>query len=360
MRILALPRDAANPYQDLLYGEMRRLGAHVSYAGELTRLYTANLLLKPAELVLRRLTGARVIHIHWVYTFWLPGSNRFPVLRRVAEAWFSVWLWTARVLGYRLVWTAHNVLPSSPVFADETRMRRRLVEACDLVLLHSESTLGQLAELGIVPRTSMIIPHGPFVSGVSPDSLRTPGTGPGPRRLLFFGKVRRYKGVEDLLEAFAGLPADLDARLIVAGDCGEPSLAAAVAELARQCANRVETRLEHIPEGELSRVFAEADVVVLPFRKITTSGSVMLALCHGRPVVIPDLPGLAHLPDGAVSRYDGSVHGLAGALADIAGADPSILAKMSAEAYSYCASISWGEIADATLSAMQQLLHEKS
>lgn len=359
MRVLALPRDDANPYQDLLYGAMRRLGAEVSYAGLMTRSYTVNLALQPVELLLRRLGGTRVIHLHWVYDFWFPGSARFPFLRRVAEVWFSVWLWTARVLGYRLVWTAHNVLPASPVFADDSRMRRKLVDACALVLLHSESTLDQLAELGILPRRSVVIPHGPFATDVSPDLLRTPGTGPGPRSLLFFGKLRRYKGVEDLLEAFARLPADLDARLAVAGDCSEESLATDIDELARRCQGRAETRLEHIPEGELSRMFAAADVVVLPFRKITTSGSVLLALSHGRPVVIPELPGLAHLPDSAVVRYDGTVHGLEGALADMARADPSVLAKMSAEAYSYCASISWDEIAKATLSSMKLLFPEK-
>lgn len=360
MKVLVLPRDVANPYQDLLYGEMRRLGAEVRYAGLLTRSYTVNLALQPVELLLRRLGGTRVIHLHWVYDFWFPGSARFPFLRRLAGTWFSVWLWTARVLGYRLVWTAHNALPASPVFADDARMRRKLVDACHLVLLHSESTLGQLAELGIVPRRSVVIPHGPFAPEVSPDLLRTPGTGPGPRCLLFFGKLRRYKGVEDLLEAFARLPADLDVRLIVAGDCSEESLATAITELAGRCQGRVETRLEHIPESELSRMFATADVVVLPFRNITTSGSVLLALCHGRPVVIPDLPALAHLPDAAVVRYDGTVHGLEGALADMARADASVLAKMSDEAYSYCASISWDEIAKATLSNMKSLFPDRS
>ena len=62
----------------------------------------------------------------------------------------------------RLVWTAHNVLPLAPVFADDLRARRRLVAACDLVIAHSKATLDQLADQGIVPRRSAIIPHGPF------------------------------------------------------------------------------------------------------------------------------------------------------------------------------------------------------
>ena len=356
MKILALPFDGTNPYQSLLYSEMRRRGAKVSYIGRLTRSYTLNLLLQPLELAVRRATQARlVLHLHWVYDFALHGSFRFPFLRRVAEAWFTVWLWTVRLLGIRLVWTAHNVLPSSPVFADDLRARRQLVAACDLVLVHSQSTLTKLGELGIVPRKSAVVPHGPFTVGVSPESLRIPGTGGGPRRLLFFGKVRQYKGVEDLLAAFAALSPDLDVRLVVAGECSDLPLATSITEVASQSAGRVDVRLEHIPEHELSQLFAEADVVVLPFREITTSGSVMLALCHGRPLVVPDLPGLAHLPDDAVTRYDGTVTGLAGTLADMSAADALVLAKMSAGAYAYCSAVSWKEIAKATLDSMEQL-----
>lgn len=359
MKILALPRDDLNPYQDLLYSEMRRSGVQINYVGLLTPSYTLNLLLQPLELVVRRLTGARLLHLHWVYSFALYGSIRFPFLKRVTQVWFALWLWTVRRLGIRLVWTAHNTLPSSPVFADDLRARRQLVAACDLVLAHSRSALTQLAELNIVPRRSAVIPHGPFTVAVSPESLRTPGTGLGPRRLLFFGKVRQYKGIEELFKAFAELPPDLNVRLTVAGECTDLPLAAMITELARKSSGRVEIRLERIPDDELFQLFADADVVVLPFRQITTSGSAMLALCHGRPLVVPDLPALAHLPDGAVTRYDGTVSGLTDALAEVTVADASVLARMSAMAYAYCSAINWSEIAEATLDNMQQLLGDR-
>ena len=354
MKILAFPRDAVNPYQALLYGEMRHYGVQARYLGLLTPSYTLNRLLQPLELMVSRLAGVRLIHIHWVYAFTFPASDRYPFLRRIAQIYFAVWLRIVRLLGFRLVWTAHNVLPSSPVFADDVRGRRQLAAACDLVLAHSESTLTDLAKLGVVPRKSAVIPHGPYIVAGSPESLRVPGTGRGPRRLLFFGKVRPYKGLEDLLEAFTALPPDLDVRLTVAGECSGP-LVVTTTELAQQSPGRLETRLHHIPDDELSQLFADADVVVLPFRQITTSGSAILALCHGRPLVVPDLPGLIHLPDGAVTRYDGTVSGLIGALTDVGTADAAVLAKMSAEAYAYCSAISWGEIARATLDNLKQL-----
>ena len=88
IRMLVLPRDP-NPYQGLLYGALGRLGVRVRYLGELTRSHTVNLLLLPAELAWHRMAGARVVHLHWVSaTFTLPGARRFPVLRRLGQAWF--------------------------------------------------------------------------------------------------------------------------------------------------------------------------------------------------------------------------------------------------------------------------------
>ena len=172
---------------------------------------------------------------------------------------------------------------------------------------------------------------------------------------MFFGKVRSYKGVDTLLEAFAALPPDLDAHLTVAGECGDISLAAELTELASRSSDRVTLRLQWFPEEEASRLLQSADVMILPYREITTSGSAMLALGHGLPLVVPDLPGLAELPDDAVIRYDGTAQGLRGALASIILADPSELATMSAAAYAYCAVTSWSEIAERTLCEIAML-----
>lgn len=355
MRILVLPREETNPYQDLLYGEMLSHGVQISYLARLSPSHTVNLLLLPAEAAIRRLGGVRVVHLHWAYAFSVPFLARFRLARRATEAWFVIWLWTLRLLGMRLVWTAHNVLPLAPVFANDLRARRRLVARCSLVIVHSEATLEQLARLGIVPRRSVIIPHGPFYSPIDLSSLRTPGHGQGPRQLLFFGKMRPYKGVDTLLAAFAALPPDLDVHLTVAGECSDGQLRAELAEFADRSGGRVTLQLERVPENQVTALLQQADAMVLPYRQITTSGSGVLGLCHGRPLVVPDLPGLAELPDDAVLRYDGTVQGLADALTSIAAADAAVLAKMSAAAFAYCAATSWSEIAKRTLVAIDEM-----
>ncbi|HUZ38671.1 MAG TPA: glycosyltransferase family 4 protein [Streptosporangiaceae bacterium] len=358
MKLLVLPREQSSPYQRLLYTELRRQGAAVSYLGELTPSHLLNLLLLPLELAVRRLGGARLVHLHWVHRFVLPGGGRFPVLRGVAYGWFVLCLAAVRLLGLHLVWTVHNALPHEPVFTDDTRARRRLARSCDLVIVHTPSALAELAAFGAVPRASAVIPHGPLLPPVPSESLRTPGAGDGPRRFLFFGKVREYKGVEDLLAAFAALPGGTAAHLTVAGECWDPDLRPALMALARPLGDRVTLRLERVPDGELTGLLADADVVVLPYRRITTSGSAMLALAHGRPLIVPDLDSLADLPDQAVLRYDRTVPGLTAALLRACGASAGTLAAMSAAGGDFAGAVPWPRIAAMTMSELNAVLGE--
>jgi glycosyltransferase involved in cell wall biosynthesis len=354
VKILVLPKDDFNPYQSLLYNEMHSLGARIAYGARLTPSHTLNQLLLPIETVGRRMTGTRLAHIHWTFVFGIYGESRYPFLRRVAQGWFYLWLWVLRMAGMRLVWTAHNVLPLTSCFADDLAARRRLVAAADLVIAHSRATLTELGGLGIVPRNSVVIPHGPY--RVAREQLRIPASTPGPRRFLFLGAVEEYKGVDNLLTAFAGLPPNLDVQLTVAGRCGDPSLKALLYELAGRSPRPVEFRLEHIPDEEVPKLLESADAIVLPYRRSSTSGSALLALSHGRPLVLPDLPGLAELPDDAIIRYDTTTQGLTNALTDLARADSAVLAKMSGAGYAYCESISWESIAQKTFDAMSLIL----
>jgi glycosyltransferase involved in cell wall biosynthesis len=355
MRLLVLPRDA-NPYQGLLYREMERLGVQVRYIGELTPSHTLNLLLLPLELGVWRMSGARLVHLHWVFIFSLPGAQRFPAMRWLAYGWFLIWLKACRALRMRLIWTAHNVVPHEPVFGDDIAARRALVRASDLVLAHSESTLAELSVLGAVPRRYAIIQHGPMVSRPSSSVLRLPGTPDGPRRFLFFGRIQEYKGVEDLLVAFLAMPDHNRAQLTIAGQCDDLELKSQLCALAQRNAVGITLRMERVPDDEVTQMFAAADVVVLPFRRVTTSGSAMLALSYGRPLIVPNIGGLADLPDQVALRYDGDVSGLSHALAQMACADCETLAAMSAAASNYAYKVTWQEIARRTIYEMSSLI----
>ena len=180
------------------------------------------------------------------------------------------------------MWTAHNVLPHAPVFADDAAARRALIASSRLVLVHTPSALAGLATLGAVPSRSVVIPHGPLAPVLPGGSMRAPGTGRASRQVLFFGKFLGYKGVEVLIAASAGATPRMP--VIMAGRCDDPVTRARLSALAQASHKPVALRLERqIPDQDMASLFESADVVALPYRRVTTSGCAMLALAYGRP-----------------------------------------------------------------------------
>jgi glycosyltransferase involved in cell wall biosynthesis len=342
VKIAVFPRDP-NPYQELLYREMRALGDEVRYVGRLTGSHTLNLLALPAELAVLRARGYRVLHLHWTFGFALPWATG-PALRRLSRLWFEVVLLTLACLGYSLVWTAHNVLPHDPVFDDDRAARRRLLAACDLVIAHSPDALRELSEIGALPAATAVVPHGPM-SAPGLEALAPPRA-LQPRTVLFVGRITRYKGIEDLLAALREL--DSPVRVVVAGACEDPELRRDLLAAASALGETVSLQLGFIEEPELVRVLGEADAVVYPFRSVTTSGSLMLGLAAGRPVIVPDLPALRDVSDAAAIRYEPGVAGLRAALDQVARAPQETLRAMGAAARELSDRRSWPEIAART------------
>ena len=97
--------------------------------------------------------------------------------------------------------------------------------------------------------------------------------------------MRPYKGVTELLSAFAALP-DADARLVIAGKALDDAYAARVTALAA-ADDRVRLDLGFVPDDELQVYLRAADVVATPFLEIFTSGSVLLAMSFGKAVIAP-------------------------------------------------------------------------
>jgi glycosyltransferase involved in cell wall biosynthesis len=124
------------------------------------------------------------------------------------------------------------------------------------------------------------------------------------RVLLFFGYIRRYKGLHVLLEAFARLPKEGNIRLLVVGEYYDDA-----AEYQKQIeesdlADRVTVIGRYVPNDEVRVFFSAADAVVLPYLSATQSGISQIAFHFETPVIYTDVGGL-----GETVR-DG-VHGMA-------------------------------------------------
>jgi glycosyltransferase involved in cell wall biosynthesis len=111
--------------------------------------------------------------------------------------------------------------------------------------------------------------------------------------VLFFGYIRPYKGLDNLIRAFPRvLEAEPDTTLLIVGECyGDVTTYTDLVE-AEGIAGRTMFVSKYVANEEIEPYFKAADVVALPYNSATQSGIVMLAYGFGRPVVTTDVGGL--------------------------------------------------------------------
>ena len=257
----------------------------------------------------------------------LPPKRPRPILhfQWAAVPAFDMWIWKSlKLAGYRLVLTAHDILPHDsqrPPLGQE-----RLYNIPHRLIVHTRSLAQELVER--FPDTAervRLIPHGTLFDDVpecSRDvarrSLGLPSDAPVA---LFFGLIEPYKGVECLIRAFSQVVQDLpEARLLVAGkpNTSIESFPGLIAELGM--ADNIGTDLSFIPTERVPLYFGAADVVVLPYLEASQSGVLLAAYRFGRPVIVTETGGL---PDTVEPGENGLVvapgdeHALAAALIEL-------------------------------------------
>jgi glycosyltransferase involved in cell wall biosynthesis len=182
----------------------------------------------------------------------------------------------------RVVVVAHNVFPHERHFGDAVLVRALLSRAA-AVLVHSPE-LASLARTVVNNRTTEVVvadipPHLP----AQPLARRPISDADQPfNRILFFGTVRPYKGLDVLLRAMVNVPG---VKLVVAGDIwsGVSGLRDQIAELG--LLDRVMLRPSYVAGSEIPGLFRDVDALVLPYRAGTASQNVLLAHAMGVPVI---------------------------------------------------------------------------
>jgi len=179
-----------------------------------------------------------------------------------------------------------------------------LLKAADGFVVHSGSERARLEALAGLRPVGMA-PLPPLHAGEFGDPAVAVRGGTAVFRLLFFGFVRPYKGVEDLLEALVAVCRQAPVELTIRGECWggmHRTLVARVHELGLD--GKVHVFDTYTPDDQLAGVFAGCDAVVLPYRSATGSGVVSLAHQFARPAIVTDV---GSLPEAVVQGCNGWV-----------------------------------------------------
>jgi glycosyltransferase involved in cell wall biosynthesis len=228
--------------------------------------------------------AGRLVH-QWWHPWFAPAT--LVLLRRLARQ------------GIPTTVVCHNVLPHEPLPAARLATRSALGPA-DRILVHGLSDADLASTLW--PGAQVVVhPHPPYRNLAGPRLERGAaraklGLPAGEPVVLFFGHVRGYKGLDDLVEAMAivthRIPA---ARLAVVGEFyeGRDSLRRRIGEL--ELEERVTVIDRYVADDEVGTWMRAAHLVALPYRSATGSGVMGIARAAGVPVVstrVGDLPDL--------------------------------------------------------------------
>ena len=336
------PSIAQNPYQRLLYDHVSKQGVELVDHAEFKLPW-----------LWRNRGEVRLLHFHWPqsYYLWLWG----PVWARTPLSWlrlilFRVRLASARLLGYRILWTVHQVYPHETVSRWIDRLAgRALARACHRLIAHDRTTAERIErELGVEATRVTILAHGSYGGVYRPGRERQAmrvalDLAPDLFVFLSFGHVRQYKDLDFLLSAFREVEHPGVALLVA----GLPLDEASVESVRRAAARdpRVRLLLEFVPEEGVAELFAACDAAVVARSDGGTSGALVLALSLGLPVVAVNAPTYADLLGGGKAGWlfdSGSQPSLAATLAEAA-SDPEGAVRRASEARAVAQGLRWEE-----------------
>jgi glycosyltransferase involved in cell wall biosynthesis len=263
----------------------------------------------------------------WPLSWWRVTQDwkAWPPDRMVMQWWvpfmapMTAWLLTrVKRLGIHSTLICHNVLPHEEKVIDTALIKFALSRA-DQLLVHGQPDRDRALKL--LPQAQVKVTALPSYAELRAGSWTTARARAELKlarpTLLFFGFVRPYKGLLDLIEALPAVLAEVDVDLLVVGEIwGE---AAPYHDRVQKLglADQVRFVDRYVSNEEATLYFAAADLVVLPYRDATGSAVLQLAFGLGVPVVATRTGGMSEAVEDGVTGFlvrPGDVTGLSAAI----------------------------------------------
>jgi beta-1,4-mannosyltransferase len=290
-------KENDNPYVRLLVEALEGSDAEVRF-GRSGRLYLWQSVKSSGR--------PDVVHLQWQHKYF-TGKSTLDAMRRSLQ--FFIQLLGLRLVGVPFVWTVHNIVNHEKKQGRwELLMCRLLARSVNALIVHCDSAVPVVAAAySVHPRRIRVIPHGNYIGSYPVPRGRVAARAKHDfdkeaRIFLFFGQVRGYKGVNELLEAFEALPSP-GVRLVVAGQLKAGDSEGQVLERVERDP-RVTAMFGFIPDEDLIDYICACDVVVLPYRQSLTSGAAILAASYGRPILAPRIGCMQEFPPEAAILFD--------------------------------------------------------
>ena len=345
MKVLMLPDySQSNPYQRELVAALKDYGVDVT-------LCSFNAL--PLLRAVWKYGKPDVLHLHWTDGFIVAGNWLKTILKTMR---FLIELLIVKSIGIRVVWTVHNLSNHEKINSNyESYINRILVHFYDQIIVHCSAARKAAVQLYHLADSFAskvhVVPHGHYMNCYENHITRHDARikldyDEDTILFLFFGSIRPYKGIFELIDVFCRIE-NPKVRLLIVGN---PSNDVTRTELINRCQidSRIKTCLQYVPENEIQIYMNAADVAVFPYTDILTSGSVLLAMSFGKAIVVPRIGCISETLDSQGNfLYDpDEINGLSKAIRAVIPSDLDIMGqhnRFKAETYD------WKKIAQMTL-----------
>jgi D-inositol-3-phosphate glycosyltransferase len=220
-----------------------------------------------------------------------------------------------RLLRFKTIYTAHNLLPHDNDSDEIKKTLRKIYQSVNHIIVHAKQNREELTrQFGIDENKITIIHHGSYdlfsrESNFSKETVRRRLNLPNDKKIvLFFGAIRKYKGLDYLIEAVHKVRNQVcDAILLVVGrkteDNGKND--EYYIELTKMLDDHDAVIFieRYIDVAEVGCYFSASDLVVLPYIKVYQSGVLMLAYASGKAVVVTDVGGLSEVVEASKTGF---------------------------------------------------------
>jgi glycosyltransferase involved in cell wall biosynthesis len=223
-----------------------------------------------------------------IVRYWLPlmGPCLGTILRLVKKNKFS-----------KVVCIADNVIPHEKRFGD-TSFTKYFVKRVDAFVTMSEKVRKDLSLFTAKPARQVVHPlYDNFGEGIPKKEARKKLSLPQDEKIiLFFGFIRKYKGLDLLLEAMNDIRIRQSGiKLLVAGEFYEKREEYDTLISRLQISPQLILRTDFIPDSEVANYLSAADFVIQPYRNATQSGVTPLAYHFEKPMLVTNVGGLPDL-----------------------------------------------------------------
>ena len=198
----------------------------------------------------------------------------------------------------KVVAITDNIIPHEKSFYDRP-LTSYFVKSCDGFVAMSESVLQDLKTFDTT-KPALYNPH-PMYESFGPslaksDARKELGLEPNGKYLLFFGFIRKYKGLDVLLNAFADKRIqEAGIKLIIAGEYYDKPDEYQAMIKEQNLEDAVVQVNDFIPDSKVSTYFCASDIVVQTYKTATQSGVTQIAYYYNKPMLVTDVGGLAEL-----------------------------------------------------------------